>query len=91
MSENVINPGEIWFDDGMAFYVGSVGSMDWQGDSHPRQNEPKPEGCEGFAPYIKVAGLARAYVPNQVMCEPFPHLKALRKGTAFPELYSQYK
>lgn len=35
--------------------------------------------------------LAAAYVPYQKLCTLFPPLEALKKGTAFPELYSPYE
>jgi hypothetical protein len=34
--------------------------------------------------------LATAYVPYQVMCKIFEPMKALMKGTIFPELYRPY-
>lgn len=39
---------------------------------------------------IKNVRLAAAYVPWQNMCELFKPLEALRRGTAFPELYSPF-
>jgi hypothetical protein len=35
--------------------------------------------------------LARAYVPNQVVCELFGDDEALCHGTVFPELYQPFK
>lgn len=34
--------------------------------------------------------LAQAYVPYQVMCKIYEPMKALMKGTIFPELYRPY-
>ena len=39
---------------------------------------------------IKHVRLAAAYVPYQKLCTLFTPLEALKKGTAFPELYSPY-
>lgn len=40
---------------------------------------------------IKNVRLAAAYVPYQKLCELFNPIEALKKGTAFPELYSPYE
>ncbi|WP_326908681.1 spore coat associated protein CotJA [Sedimentibacter sp. MB31-C6] len=40
---------------------------------------------------IENVRLAAAYVPYQKLCELFNPLESLRKGTAFPELYSPYE
>jgi hypothetical protein len=40
---------------------------------------------------IRNVRLAAAYVPWQKLCELFNPLEALKKGTAFPELYSPYE
>ncbi|MBL4935657.1 spore coat associated protein CotJA [Clostridium sp. YIM B02515] len=40
---------------------------------------------------IKNVRLAAAYVPYQFMCELFRPIEALKRGTAFPELYSPYE
>ncbi|WP_072989562.1 spore coat associated protein CotJA [Clostridium cavendishii] len=40
---------------------------------------------------IKNVRLAAAYVPYEILCTLFTPLEALKKGTAFPELYSPYK
>ena len=40
---------------------------------------------------IKNVRLAAAYVPYQHMCELFRPIEALKRGTAFPELYSPYE
>jgi hypothetical protein len=40
---------------------------------------------------IKNVRLAAAYVPYQKMCELFKPIEALKRGTAFPELYSPYE
>ena len=39
---------------------------------------------------IKHVRLAAAYVPYQKLCTLFTPLEALKRGTAFPELYSPY-
>ncbi|MCB2295019.1 spore coat associated protein CotJA [Clostridium algoriphilum] len=39
---------------------------------------------------IKNIRLAAAYVPYQKLCTLFAPLEALKRGTAFPELYSPY-
>ena len=39
---------------------------------------------------IENVRLAAAYVPYQKFCTLFAPLEALRRGTAFPELYSPY-
>ncbi|MCM0649825.1 spore coat associated protein CotJA [Clostridium swellfunianum] len=40
---------------------------------------------------IKNVRLAAAYVPYQKMCELFRPIEALKRGTAFPELYSPFE
>lgn len=40
---------------------------------------------------IRNVRLAAAYVPFQNLCQLFNPLEALKKGTAFPELYSPYE
>jgi hypothetical protein len=40
---------------------------------------------------IRNVRLAAAYVPFQNLCELFKPIEALKKGTAFPELYSPYE
>ena len=40
---------------------------------------------------IRNVRLAAAYVPYQQLCELFNPLEALKRGTAFPELYSPYE
>ena len=40
---------------------------------------------------IENVRLAAAYVPYQFLCALFAPVQALRRGTAFPELYSPYK
>ena len=47
--------------------------------------------CENFSPFIKVEGLARAYVPEQKMCSIFSEKNSLINGTMFPELYRPYE
>lgn len=39
---------------------------------------------------IKNVRLAAAYVPYQKLCTLFSPLEALKRGTAFPELFSPY-
>ena len=39
---------------------------------------------------IKNVRLAAAYVPYQKLCTLFTPLEALKRGTAFPELFSPY-
>ena len=39
---------------------------------------------------IKHVRLAAVYVPYQKLCTLFTPLEALKRGTAFPELYSPY-
>lgn len=39
---------------------------------------------------IENVRLSAAYVPIQFLCELFNPIEALKKGTAFPELYSPY-
>ena len=46
--------------------------------------------CMSQETVIKNVRLAAAYVPYQNMCQLFNPLEALKKGTAFPELYSPY-
>jgi hypothetical protein len=48
------------------------------------QNEPYVEN-------VKNARLARAYVPYQVWSNTYTPCECLKKGTAFPELYSPYE
>jgi len=40
---------------------------------------------------IKGVRLATAYVPFQKYCTIFSPIEALKRGTAFPELYSPYE
>ncbi len=40
---------------------------------------------------IKGIRLAMAYVPWQKFCTTFSPIEALKRGTAFPELYSPYE
>jgi len=39
---------------------------------------------------IRNVRLAAAYVPYQKLCTLFSPIEALKRGTAFPELYSPY-
>lgn len=40
---------------------------------------------------IRNVRLAAAYVPYQCLCQTYNLLEALKKGTAFPELYSPFE
>lgn len=40
---------------------------------------------------IRNVRLAAAYVPYQCLCQTFNPLESLKKGTAFPELYSPFE
>lgn len=40
---------------------------------------------------IRNVKLATAYVPFQRMCQLFSPIEALKRGTAFPELYSPFE
>ncbi len=51
-------------------------------------------GSENCIPYetpIEPDSLARAYVPNQIICGYFEPVEGLKNGTIFPSLYSKYK
>jgi hypothetical protein len=52
--------------------------------SHPSAN------CIPQETVIKDVLLARAYVPFQKLCTLFSPMEALKRGTAFPELFSPY-
>lgn len=60
------------------------------------QNEKKAVKCSTInncipqETVIKNVRLAAAYVPYQKLCTLFSPLEALKRGTAFPELYSPY-
>jgi hypothetical protein len=47
--------------------------------------------CVPFEETIKVSELARAYIPNQIICSYFEPQEALMNGTIFPSLYRPYK
>lgn len=40
---------------------------------------------------IENVRLATAYIPFQFMCDLFNPIESLKRGTAFPELYSPYE
>lgn len=40
---------------------------------------------------IKDVRLAAAYIPYEILCTLFMPMEALKRGTAFPELYSPYE
>lgn len=46
--------------------------------------------CIPYETTIHCVRLAAAYVPFQKMCTLFNPIESLKKGTAFPELYSPY-
>jgi hypothetical protein len=48
------------------------------------------DNCIPQETVIKNIRLAAAYVPYQKLCTLFSPLEALKRGTAFPELYSPY-
>jgi hypothetical protein len=54
-------------------------------------NCPQTTGCIPQELVIRNVRLAAAYVPYQKLCTLFSPIEALRKGTAFPELYSPYE
>jgi hypothetical protein len=58
-------------------------------EMHDANVMPKMD-CIPQETVIKNVRLAAAYVPWQKMCELFNPLEALKKGTAFPELYSPF-
>ena len=49
-----------------------------------------PNNCIPQETQIRNVRLAAAYVPFQKLCTLFAPLEALKRGTAFPELYSPY-
>jgi hypothetical protein len=53
--------------------------------SHPSSN------CIPQETVIKDVRLAMAYVPFQKLCTLFSPMEALKRGTAFPELFSPYE
>jgi hypothetical protein len=52
---------------------------------------PAISNCIPQETVIKNVRLAAAYVPYQSLCTLFTPIEALKRGTAFPELYSPYK
>ena len=52
---------------------------------------PQAGNCVAQETSIRDVRLAAAYVPFQNFCTMFSPLEALKKGTAFPELYSPYE
>ena len=51
---------------------------------------PTMNNCIPQETVIKDVRLAAAYVPFQKLCTLFTPMEALKRGTAFPELYSPY-
>lgn len=51
----------------------------------------KKEDCIPYETPIKPNGLARAYVPTQIICGYFEPIEGLKNGTIFPSLYRPYK
>lgn len=51
----------------------------------------QPMDCIPQELVISNVRLAAAYVPYQCFCTVLSPLEALKKGTAFPELYSPYE
>ena len=49
------------------------------------------DNCIPHETVIRDVRLAMAYVPFQNMCTLFSPIEALKRGTAFPELYSPYE
>ena len=54
-------------------------------------NCPPMSDCIPQEMVIRNVRLAAAYVPYQKLCTLFSPIEALKKGTAFPELYSPYE
>lgn len=60
------------------------------------ESSPGAPGTPGYScvpqeTAIKDVKLARAYVPFQRLCSTYPAVRALCRGTLFPELFSPYK
>lgn len=55
-----------------------------------KQHIPPEKRCVPQETEITDVKLAYAYVPFQKLCETFPPLEGLRKGTIFPPLYNVY-
>jgi hypothetical protein len=66
----------------MAYYMRS--------DAEMMDNNMPMANCIPQETVIKDVRLAAAYVPYQKLCTLFPPLEALKRGTAFPELFSPY-
>jgi hypothetical protein len=49
-----------------------------------------PMPCVPQETVLRNVKLARAYVPFQKLCSLYSPIDALKRGTAFPELYSPY-
>ena len=52
---------------------------------------PAMSNCIPQETLIRDVRLATAYVPYQKLCTLFKPIEALKRGTAFPELYSPYE
>ena len=52
---------------------------------------PAMSNCIPQETLIRDVRLATAYVPYQKLCTLFTPIEALKRGTAFPELYSPYE
>ena len=61
-----------------------------ENEMHDANCSPKMN-CIPQEMVIRNVRLAAAYVPWQNMCELFNPIEALKRGTAFPELYSPYE
>ena len=53
--------------------------------------QDKMSNCVPQETVIKDVRLAAAYVPYENLCALFTPVEALKRGTAFPELYSPYE
>lgn len=60
-------------------------------DDTMNTNYKQSGNCIPQETVIRDVRLAMAYVPFQKMCTLFPPMEALKKGTAFPELFSPYE
>jgi hypothetical protein len=60
-------------------------------DDNMANNNMPMANCIPQETIIKDVRLAAAYVPFQKFCTLFSPLEALKRGTAFPELYSPYE
>lgn len=59
-------------------------------DDMKKMSSQPSSNCIPQETVIKDVRLAMAYVPFQKMCTLFSPMEALRRGTAFPELFSPY-